>query len=198
MSGSAAAASSAISRGSTGASSSASRGVGVSASRFAPAARGFENPRARSARSRTRGEAVSRSDAAVAELLNRGLALLTRADADRLVDRQHEDLPIADRAGLGRADDDRDHLVDHAVADHHLDLHLGQEVHGVLRAAVELGVAFLAAEAAHLGHRHADDADLGERLLDVVELERLDDGFDLLHGLTPRRGWGTSAPIRES
>src|SRR6185503_11071545 len=108
MSGSAEAASSAIRRGSTGVSSSASRGVGVSASRLAPAARGSENPRARSARSRTLGAAVSRSDAAVAKLLNRGLALFARADADRLVDREDEDLAIADRARLGRADDDRD------------------------------------------------------------------------------------------
>jgi hypothetical protein len=32
----------------------------------------------------------------------------------------------------------------------------------------------------HLGHGQAGDADLGERLADLVELERLDDGADLL------------------
>jgi hypothetical protein len=45
----------------------------------------------------------------------------------------------------------------------------------------------LPAEAANLGNRHADNADAGQRLLDVVELERLDDGFDLLHGILPGR-----------
>ena len=67
------------------------------------------------------------------------------------------------------------------VGEHHLDLHLGQEVHDVLGAAVELGVALLAAEALGLDHGHALQADLLQRLLHLVELERLDDGFDLLH-----------------
>src|SRR5689334_24823948 len=64
----------------------------------------------------------------------------SRADADRLVDGQHEDLAVADRPGLGRAGDRVDDLLHQRVADHDLDLHLGQEVHGVLRAAVELGI----------------------------------------------------------
>ena len=67
------------------------------------------------------------------------------------------------------------------VGDHHLDLDLGQEVHDVLGAAVELGVALLAAVALGLEHGHALDAEFLQRLLHLVELERLDDGFDLLH-----------------
>ena len=47
-----------------------------------------------------------------------------------------------------------------AVLDHHLDLHLGQEVDHVLGAPVELGVALLPAEALDLGHGHALEADL--------------------------------------
>src|SRR2546422_478571 len=62
-----------------------------------------------------------------------------------------------------------------------LDLDLGQKVDRVLGTAVELGVALLPSEAAHLRHGHPDDAQLRQRLLDVVELERLDDRFDLLH-----------------
>src|SRR5207245_3943347 len=58
------------------------------------------------------------------------------------------------------------------------------EVDGVLTAAVQLGVALLPAEAAHLGDRHADDADAGQGLLDVVQLERLDDRLDLFHSPT--------------
>src|SRR5712691_5786868 len=107
--------------------------------------------------------------------LERALVALAGPDAYGALDRVHEDLAVADVPGLRRG---RDHDLDH---------HLGQEVHGVLTAAVQLGVAFLAAEAADLGDGHADDPDPRERLLHVVELERLDDRFDFFHGLLPRR-----------
>jgi hypothetical protein len=42
-------------------------------------------------------------------------------------------------------------------------------------------VSLLAAESLHLGYGYAGDADLVERVLHIVELERLDDRFDLLH-----------------
>src|SRR2546427_12277908 len=113
--------------------------------------------------------------------LYRRLPGLARADPDRLADGQDEDLAIADGTGLGRRADRRHDLVHQVVRHHHLDLDLGQEVDRVLRAPVELRVALLAAEAAHLGDGHADDTQLVERLLDVVELERLDHGLDLLH-----------------
>ena len=74
-----------------------------------------------------------------------------------------------------------DDIVDEAVLDHDLDLHLGQEVDHIFGAAVELGVALLPAEALHLGHGDAGDARVVKRVLHVVELERLDDRFDLLH-----------------
>ena len=93
-----------------------------------------------------------------------------------------EDLAVADAAGLGGALDGLHHPADDRVRDHDLDLHLREEVHHVLGAAVELGVALLPAEALDLGGGQAGDADLGERLLHLVQLERLDDGFDLLHG----------------
>ena len=67
------------------------------------------------------------------------------------------------------------------VAEHDLDLHLGQEIDDIFGAAIELGMALLAAEALGLGHGDALQADLLQRLLHLVELERLDDRFDLLH-----------------
>ena len=48
-----------------------------------------------------------------------------------------------------------DAALDLAVLDHHLDLHLGQEVDHVLGAAVQLGVPLLAAEALDLGDRQS-------------------------------------------
>src|SRR5439155_1377809 len=58
---------------------------------------------------------------------------------------------------------------------------LGDELDGVLSSSVDLGVAALAAEAADLGHRHSGDVVRLERVLDVVELVRFDDGGDELH-----------------
>jgi hypothetical protein len=95
--------------------------------------------------------------------------------------RGDEDLAVADLAGARRLDDRLDRRLELAVGDHHLDLHLGQEIDDVLGAPVELGVALLPAEALHLGHGQAGDADLGERLAHFVELERLHDRFDLFH-----------------
>ena len=72
--------------------------------------------------------------------------------------------------------------------DHDLDLDLGQEVDHVLRAPVQLGVPLLAPEPLHLGHGQTGDADLRQRLAHLVELERFDDGFDLLHRRFPAGG----------
>src|SRR5690606_41723081 len=50
-------------------------------------------------------------------------------------------------------------------------------------AAVDLGVALLAAVAAGLADGHALDPEGLQGLLDLVQLERLDDGRDELHPL---------------
>src|SRR6185369_10697339 len=103
---------------------------------------------------------------------DRGAAALSRTDPDDLVDRQDEDLAVADAAGL------RDLLV----ADDDLELHLGQKVHDVLRPSVELRVTLLAPEALDLGDGESLDSDAGETFLHLIELERLDDRLDLFHG----------------
>ena len=65
--------------------------------------------------------------------------------------------------------------------DHDLDFDLGQEVHDVLRAAIEFGVTLLPAEALGFGDGDALQSDFLERFFHLVELEWLDDGFDFLH-----------------
>src|SRR6478752_6690323 len=69
------------------------------------------------------------------------------SDADRLFDVGDENLAVADAPGLRSPPDRVDRALDQIVADHDLDLHLGQEVDDVFCAAVELGMAFLAAKA---------------------------------------------------
>ena len=54
-----------------------------------------------------------------------------------------------------------------------LDLQLGQEVDDVFGAAIEFGVAALAAEALGLENRHALQANAVKRFLHFIELEGL-------------------------
>src|SRR6185437_2511839 len=103
------------------------------------------------------------------------------ADADGLFDLGDENLAVADTPGLGGAADRVDRAVDEVVADHDLDLHLGQEIHDVFGAAIEFGMSLLPAETLGFGDSNALQSELLKRFFHLVELERLDDGFDLLH-----------------
>jgi hypothetical protein len=68
-----------------------------------------------------------------------------------------------------------------AVVHHHLDLHLRQEIDHIFGAAIQLGMALLAAEALHFGDGQAGDVHLGQRLAHFVELERFDHAGNLFH-----------------
>src|ERR1700691_3614624 len=80
--------------------------------------------------------------------LEGGFTAFVVADADGFVDAADEDFPVADAAGAGGADDGLNGLLLHVFDDDQLDFDFGQEVDGVFTAAVELGVALLAAMAA--------------------------------------------------
>src|SRR5438445_2043242 len=113
--------------------------------------------------------------------LDRVLAGLAGANADHLAHVHHEDLAIADLARARGFHDGVDRLLHEGVADDHLDLHFGQEIDDVFGAAIELRVTLLPPEPFDLGHGEARYADLAQRLAHFVELERFDDGLDLLH-----------------
>src|SRR5207245_8826091 len=97
-------------------------------------------------------------------------------------------------AGMGGLLDRLAGALDHGILHDHFDFDLGQEIDDVLRPPIQLGMAFLTAEALGLGDRDALDADLVKRLLHLVELERLDDRFDLLHRSTLCAGWPALMP----
>src|SRR5665213_108343 len=106
---------------------------------------------------------------------------LPRSNPDCFYDIRDEDFSVPDAPGLGGATDRLDGFFDHLVTQHNLDLHLGEKIDDVLGAAIEFGVSLLAAESFGLGDGDALQTDLLQRLLHLVELERLDDGLDLLH-----------------
>src|ERR1700680_3011772 len=103
------------------------------------------------------------------------------SDADGFLDIGHENLAVADAAGLGGAPDRVDGFLDQILPDHNLDFDLGQEVDDVLRTAIEFGVALLPPETLGFGDGNALQSNLLKRFFHLVELERLDDGFDFFH-----------------
>ena len=103
-----------------------------------------------------------------------------------MLDRGDEDLAVADLPGPGGRRDRLDHAFGVVGGDGDLDLDLRQEVHRVFGAAIDLGVALLAAVAFHFGDGEAADAELRERIANRVELEWLDDRNNELHDFIPR------------
>ena len=79
------------------------------------------------------------------------------------------------------ARDRLDDLVDLIGRAGDFELDLRQEAHGIFGAAIDFGVALLAAVAFDLGDGQPLNADFGQRVADLVELERLDDGHDDFH-----------------
>src|SRR5688572_15762570 len=124
---------------------------------------------------------VGHTVARAAPRLKDAVAAFARADADGVFDREDEDLAVADGTRLRDFDDGLDDAIHFLVGDDDLELALGEKVDAILAAAVELGVAFLASEALHLGDRETLDPDLHQRGLHIVELEWLDECFDFFH-----------------
>src|SRR5262249_12414040 len=116
-----------------------------------------------------------------------------RPDPDGFFDVGDENLAVADPPGLGGASDRLDGLFDHVVAEHNLDLHLGEKIDDVFGSAIKLGVAFLPAKALGLGHGDALQPDLLQRFLHLVELEGLDHRLDFLHRISFPRPAGERA-----
>ena len=102
-------------------------------------------------------------------------------DADRLIDGADEDLAVTDTTGAGFALNRFDQFFNLVIGNHQLDLDLGDEVDLVLGTAVEFGVPFLPAETTNLADGHTVDAEIADRRLDVVKLERLDNTFYFFH-----------------
>src|SRR3990172_8951998 len=109
------------------------------------------------------------------------LLVLASADPVALAHREHEHATVANFARARGLNDCPDCFVDDLVGDDHFDLHLRQQAHVVLLAAVDGCVAFLFPVSADLGHGHPRHTQLDERVLHDVHLVRADDGLNQLH-----------------
>src|SRR5213078_1291038 len=109
---------------------------------------------------------------------------LAGADADAVLQRQDENLAVADaafRPGAARLHDRVNGRFDEILVDRHLQPHLVQQVHRQLMAAIDLGMTLLPTKAAAVDHRQAKDLDLVERLLDGFDFRGRNDGDDEFH-----------------
>src|SRR3954470_12322357 len=97
------------------------------------------------------------------------LAGLAGADANCVVDRQQEDLPVTDRAGPRVPQDRVGHDVDGIVVDDALEPELRPQVDRELRTAVVLGDPLLPARPLRLENRKGRVAGLEEILADRLE-----------------------------
>src|SRR5580692_11856817 len=73
------------------------------------------------------------------------------SDPDGFFDVRDEDFAVADPPGLGGATDRLNGFFNHVIAEHNLDLHLGEKIDNIFSAAIELGVPFLAPKSLGLG-----------------------------------------------
>ena len=72
-------------------------------------------------------------------------------------------------------------LLHEVVGHNRFNLKLGEKVHDIFRAAVELRMPFLTTETFDFGNSKAVHARFGKCFTNIVELERLNHGNDLLH-----------------
>ena len=68
----------------------------------------------------------------------------------------------------------------HGLVNHNFNLHFRQKIDYIFGAAIKFGMAFLATKSLCFQDGDALNADVVKRFLDLIELERLDDGFDFL------------------
>src|SRR5713226_9982879 len=106
------------------------------------------------------------------------------ADTNGLIDGENEYFPVANFAGLGRADDRRHRRVHAVVRQDQFNFDFGQEIDRVFAAAVDLGMTLLATETLDFTHGHALDPRRAQGILHFFQLERLNDGFNFFHNFS--------------
>src|SRR5215218_837304 len=117
--------------------------------------------------------------------LQRIIIGLAGADAQRVLQVDDENLAVTNLAGFRCRGDGFHHGFDLTFRYRYFQLRFRQEAHGIFGAAIDLRVSLLPSIALDLGDGHAVDAETGERVAHLVELERFDDCDDKLHATGP-------------
>src|SRR5580704_2079772 len=98
-----------------------------------------------------------------------------------MVEAEYKYLAVADLSGFCGCCDHLDDFVHLSGQAGNFELQLWQEDRGVFGAAIDFRVALLTAVTSHLRDGQTLYADFEERVADLVELERLDDGHNDFH-----------------
>lgn len=105
----------------------------------------------------------------------------TRTNTDNFFHIRDENLSVADAPCLSGIANRFDHSVRIFICKHHLDLHLRQKVDDIFCAAIKFSMAFLTTKALGFRNRYSLESDFLKGFLHFIELERLNDRFDLFH-----------------
>lgn len=105
----------------------------------------------------------------------------TRTDTDNLFHIRDENLSVTDAACLSGIANRFDHCIRILIGKHDFDLHLWQKVDDIFRATIKFRMAFLTTKALGFRNRYSLESDFLKGFLHFVELERLNDRFDLFH-----------------
>lgn len=111
--------------------------------------------------------------------LNCRVVLFTSTDTNDPCHVKDENFTVTDFAGLRRANNRIYADIDNVVRHDNLNFYLRQKIHHILRAAIQLGMAFLTAKTFHLGDRHAGNADFSQCFADIVQLEGFNNRINL-------------------
>src|SRR4030095_7385249 len=117
--------------------------------------------------------------------LDRIRSFFPGTDAYDFLNWGNKDLPVADLSRLRTVGDHFNYLRRLVVRDKNLDLHLRQKIHRILRAAIKLGMSFLAAETFDLPDSHPLDPGFGQSFFNLIQLEWLNNRFNHHHANIP-------------
>jgi hypothetical protein len=109
------------------------------------------------------------------------------ANSQYLLEARDKDLAIPDFAGLRSLDYRFDDALDEIVRYGNLNLRFWKEINNILRTAVQLGVAALAAETFHFTDRHSLYTDVAEGIPHIIETKRFYNCRYKLHSIVLRR-----------
>src|SRR5215472_10242178 len=109
------------------------------------------------------------------------LPMFPRPNTHDSLHRQDKNFPIANASRMGRCHNGANDIVHLLFRSQDFKFGLGQKIHYILCPSIQFCVPFLTSKTFHLCHRQPVYSNSVKALLDFIELERLDDGFNLFH-----------------
>src|SRR5579871_3128883 len=117
-------------------------------------------------------------------LLQCAVSSIAIADAYGIINGRHEDLAVPNFSGPGRIGDYADDSLHLVIGDDQLQLDFRPHIHVVLSAPVGFGMSLLPAMTVYFRDSKTVHAGVPKGRLHFIQLEGLNDCFDLLHSFS--------------